>query len=169
MDSDREDLLYALEVQAKELIPVLTSVLVCVTVRDSAILDFVWLVNLIITCKTFYAILWMVGELVRHVRYGDVSDDSTQIHWRPPVVIPAEIDAAKIPVEYKCPITHDIMKSPAITCYGITYERAAIEEWLSYNRTDPSTQQRLKKKDVRPNYALQDCIQGWVNKTYPSH
>ena len=38
---------------------------------------------------------------------------------------------SKIPDEWKCPITHMIMRVPVIAEDGITYEQSAIIEWLN--------------------------------------
>ena len=37
----------------------------------------------------------------------------------------------------KCPISECLMKSPAITPYGFTYEESEIKDWLKKSNTDP--------------------------------
>ncbi len=53
-----------------------------------------------------------------------------------------------------CPITHQIMKDPHITKYGNSYEKDAILEWLSKNKSDPFTRQPLQAHEIYPNLAL---------------
>ena len=59
-----------------------------------------------------------------------------------------------IPSEYKCPITHEIMKDPVIDNEGNSYEKEYIEKWLSRNRTSPISRRPLHIRDLRPNIAL---------------
>lgn len=40
---------------------------------------------------------------------------------------------------FYCPITGDVMSDPVIDRDGITYERAAIEEWIQRRGTSPTT------------------------------
>lgn len=49
--------------------------------------------------------------------------------------------AAEVPVDLRCPITYQLLRDPVILAdSGQTYERAAIEEWLSRgNMRDPIT------------------------------
>ncbi|CAN0454341.1 unnamed protein product, partial [Scytosiphon promiscuus] len=56
--------------------------------------------------------------------------------------------------EHLCPITRCPMEDPAVACDGITYERAAIERWLSEHDTSPVTGQVLETKVVFKNWSL---------------
>ncbi|CAG7835245.1 unnamed protein product [Allacma fusca] len=63
------------------------------------------------------------------------------------------------PVEYFCPITHDIMVEPVTTGDGHTYERAAITEWfLTGKTTSPLTNIELGSLTLTPNFELQNRI-----------
>ncbi|CAL8088448.1 unnamed protein product [Orchesella dallaii] len=63
------------------------------------------------------------------------------------------------PVEFFCPITHDIMVEPVTTCDGHTYERAAITEWfLTGKTTSPLTNIELESMTLTPNFELQNRI-----------
>jgi hypothetical protein len=64
----------------------------------------------------------------------------------------------KIPEEFLCPITHEIMKDPVVTSDGNTYERQAIEQWLKRNNTSPLTNAPLANKKVIPNQHLKNTI-----------
>jgi ankyrin repeat protein len=57
----------------------------------------------------------------------------------------------EIPEEYLCPITHEIMQEPVSTRDGYTYEKSAIEKWLSTHSTSPLTNKLLLDKTIIPN------------------
>ncbi len=64
-----------------------------------------------------------------------------------------------------CPITQDFMRDPVVTADGQTYERDAIEKWLSRQRTrelpctSPLTGEPLADTKLVPNVALRGLIQ----------
>lgn len=41
--------------------------------------------------------------------------------------------------KYWCPITGEVMDDPVIAADGYTYERSAIEDWLSRSKESPIT------------------------------
>ncbi|EQC28381.1 hypothetical protein SDRG_13928 [Saprolegnia diclina VS20] len=65
-----------------------------------------------------------------------------------------------------CPITHDVMDDPVVTTDGHSYERSAIEEWISTSRegapgrqvTSPATNLPLRSLQLIPNLALKRAI-----------
>jgi tetratricopeptide (TPR) repeat protein len=64
----------------------------------------------------------------------------------------------KIPDEFYCPIYQTIMEDPVVAQDGHSYERSAIEEWLSTKDTSPMTNLPLSDKTVRPNIVLRNSI-----------
>ena len=58
---------------------------------------------------------------------------------------------------FMCPITLEIMKDPVICSDGITYEKSAIEEWLTIHSTSPVTRLPIKKKLIK-NIILRNII-----------
>lgn len=50
------------------------------------------------------------------------------------------------------------MVDPVLASDGFTYERYAIEDWLSRNDTSPMTNLPLPNKTVVPNIALGQVI-----------
>jgi Hint-domain/U-box domain len=63
------------------------------------------------------------------------------------------------PSSFLCPITQSVMTDPVIGSDGITYERAAITEWLSRgNRTSPVTRGVLSLILI-PNFAIKSAIE----------
>ena len=60
---------------------------------------------------------------------------------------------------FECPITYEILKDPVIAEDGNTYERKAIEGWISKGGVSPLTQERITIEGLRPNRAIRDAIQ----------
>ncbi|XP_031100720.1 U-box domain-containing protein 21-like [Ipomoea triloba] len=69
----------------------------------------------------------------------------------------------KIPSNFVCPISLDLMKDPVMLSTGITYDRDSIEAWIEAgNRTCPLTKQALLAgSDPVPNHAIRQMIQDW--------
>jgi len=70
----------------------------------------------------------------------------------------------KIPDDYRCPITRQIMVDPVSTSDGQTYEREAIEEWLRTKNTSPATGAKLTNKNLTPNIRLKSIISEFIDK-----
>ncbi|XP_062853770.1 WD repeat, SAM and U-box domain-containing protein 1 [Trichomycterus rosablanca] len=69
-----------------------------------------------------------------------------------------------IPDEYLCPITHEIMKDPVIAADGYSYEREAIESWISTkSRSSPMTNLPLQTTLLTPNRTLKMAICRWTS------
>lgn len=67
----------------------------------------------------------------------------------------------EVPEGFECPITSNLMVDPVITSDGHTYERYAIERWLSTNDTSPLTGALLLSNNMVPNIALRKMIQAF--------
>ena len=53
---------------------------------------------------------------------------------------PATTPPRALPSSFLCPITHTVMRDPVVlAASGLSYERAAITHWLSWENTDPLT------------------------------
>ena len=70
----------------------------------------------------------------------------------------------EIPDALTCPITLEIMKTPCIACDGFTYERSAIESWLTNNRTSPKTGEPLSTKVLFPNHGARQLIDDFIDE-----
>lgn len=58
-----------------------------------------------------------------------------------------------------CAITQSLMVDPVIDSEGNSYERDAIERWLSAgNSTSPITRNPLRRQDLRDNVAIRESI-----------
>lgn len=55
----------------------------------------------------------------------------------------------EIPDSFYCPLTFQIMVDPVIDPDGHSYERSAIEEWLSRSPFSPMTRKSLQIADLR--------------------
>ncbi|XP_058182776.1 U-box domain-containing protein 21-like [Rhododendron vialii] len=74
-----------------------------------------------------------------------------------------------IPINFRCPISLDLMKDPVTLSTGITYDRENIERWIeSGNNTCPITNRLITNQDPTPNHAIRKVIQSWCveNKSY---
>jgi hypothetical protein len=89
-----------------------------------------------------------------------------EVKWPPPLDVRKlgdDLSEDDIPDAYLCPITHSVMREPATTYLGTTYDRFAIERWLETKDTDPITQESLDSTSrLVPNYALRQAIEHWV-------
>ncbi|XP_059616079.1 WD repeat, SAM and U-box domain-containing protein 1-like isoform X2 [Phlebotomus argentipes] len=68
-----------------------------------------------------------------------------------------------IPLDYICPITHELMKNPVILEDGFSYEAAAIEEWFKMDKnTSPMTNLELTSTETIPNTQLRGKIEKYL-------
>ncbi|XP_077235351.1 U-box domain-containing protein 35-like [Tasmannia lanceolata] len=75
------------------------------------------------------------------------------------------LDAQLVPPShFICPILQDVMNDPCVAADGFTYDRSAIEIWLSMNDKSPMTNVPLLHKNLIPNYALLPAIMEWKSK-----
>lgn len=66
------------------------------------------------------------------------------------------------PVEFRCPLSKEIMRDPVILSTGQTYDRPFIQKWLKAgNRICPKTQQVLSHTILTPNVLVRDMITQW--------
>ncbi|CAK7326719.1 unnamed protein product [Dovyalis caffra] len=71
-------------------------------------------------------------------------------------------DTLKIPDDFLCPISLELMRDPVIVATGQTYERSYIQRWIDTgNSTCPKTQQKLEHMTLTPNYVLRSLITQW--------
>ena len=61
--------------------------------------------------------------------------------------------------EFFCPITCAVMEDPVIDPDGNSYERKAIEEWLTRYAASPITRNALSADQLIPNRALRASIE----------
>ena len=74
--------------------------------------------------------------------------------------------AAEAPAdEFICPITTEIMADPVVASDGHTYERAAIEHWLTKKMTSPKTGAALDSATLFPNHSIRRQIREWQERS----
>lgn len=101
--------------------------------------------------------------LLRRLHLRDVRDRMRAprtAHAPPPLSLPADLGDA--PADFLCPISHAVMTDPVVSPAGVSYERAALGQWLRLRKTDPSTQGPLEMHDVYTNLSLRSMITTWV-------
>ncbi|XP_027641032.2 WD repeat, SAM and U-box domain-containing protein 1 isoform X3 [Falco biarmicus] len=75
-------------------------------------------------------------------------------------MISASVD---IPDEFLCPITRELMKDPVIAADGYSYEKEAMENWISnQRRSSPMTNLPLHSPMLTPNRTLKMAISRWL-------
>ena len=79
------------------------------------------------------------------------------------------IDENKIPHEFYCSISQDIMKDPVKTVDGFTYDYESIEKWLATSWKSPLTGLNLTSKLLQPNNELKVQIQEFFKKQQKNH
>jgi STIP1 family protein 1 len=82
---------------------------------------------------------------------------------------PQNLEKREVPDYLVDGITFEIMHDPVVTKNGRSYERATLIEHLKRSATDPLTREPLKITDLRPNIALKEACEeflqansGWV-------
>lgn len=65
------------------------------------------------------------------------------------------------PGHFICPILKEVMEDPCVASDGYTYERRAIERWLSMNDKSPCTNTKMPDKNLITNRLLPSEINDW--------
>jgi hypothetical protein len=83
-------------------------------------------------------------------------------HYAPLPSSQSQQQAPQPPLEFLCPITHELMVDPVIlTADGHSYERLSIEQWLLGHKTSPITNKIVASKHLQPHYQLRNNINMW--------
>ncbi|CAL7950830.1 unnamed protein product [Xylocopa violacea] len=114
-------------------------------------------------------------ELTKRLHLEDDKETAetfkTQLYWlkcEDSNFIEISIDDTKIPHEFLCPITHEIMKEPVQCSDGFTYEKAAINEWFLCGKyTSPMTNKYLQDTSFNPNVELRNAIYTFLHGNRP--
>ena len=59
--------------------------------------------------------------------------------------------AARVPEQYVCRISNEVMRDPVVLADGYSYERRAAEAWLAARATSPATNRPLDHARATPN------------------
>ncbi|KAL6176400.1 hypothetical protein ACLB2K_053033 [Fragaria x ananassa] len=69
------------------------------------------------------------------------------------------------PVDFRCPISLELMRDPVAVATGQTYDRESIKLWIeSGHNTCPKTGQALVHTNLIPNRALKNLIAMWCRE-----
>lgn len=73
------------------------------------------------------------------------------------------------PLNFRCPISMEVMEDPVTIATGMTYERKNIEKWFfAYKKkTCPATMQSVESFDITPNHTLKRLIIAWQSEERP--
>ncbi|CAL5227072.1 g9976 [Coccomyxa viridis] len=66
------------------------------------------------------------------------------------------------PIHLICPLTKALFEDPVVAADGITYSRAAIEEWFRGHDTSPTTRARLESKILYPRNQKHLAVSRWL-------
>ncbi|XP_030550880.2 E3 ubiquitin-protein ligase PUB23-like [Rhodamnia argentea] len=75
------------------------------------------------------------------------------------------------PLDFRCPISMEVMEDPVTIATGMTYERRNIQKWFfAYKKkTCPATMQSVESFDVTPNHTLKRLIIAWQSEKRPGN
>lgn len=73
------------------------------------------------------------------------------------------------PNAFFCPITHSIMRDPAIIEDGVSYEYESIKKWLQTNDTSPITNSDVDDEIIIKNTNLKNVINLWLEAHGKKH
>ncbi|XP_057972852.1 U-box domain-containing protein 16 [Malania oleifera] len=76
-----------------------------------------------------------------------------------------QVADTNIPVDFRCPITLDLMRDPVVVATGQTFDRPSISSWINAgHKTCPKTGQTMAHTDLIPNRALKNLIALWCRE-----
>ncbi|KAI5070759.1 hypothetical protein GOP47_0015102 [Adiantum capillus-veneris] len=109
------------------------------------------------------------NDLASFVRYGKcVLYGATELQEeevREVSVEQSECDDVKVPEDFRCPISLELMTDPVIVATGQTYERAAITRWIEEgHQTCPKSGLMMAHTVLIPNQALRSLIWQWCER-----
>ena len=101
---------------------------------------------------------------------GAVPDAPT--HWPALLRIPKSIETRMIqstlvaPEAFICPLSLDLMRQPAITPRGTTYDREVLSRWVTAEGRYPAGEAAspLRMNQLAPNLIVRNLIQAWLDK-----
>lgn len=95
-------------------------------------------------------------------------DDITEFYFFNNVLVSKDeyefqvsIKNLKVPRDFICPISMELMKDPVVTSAGNTYDRQFIEQWLVSNNKDPLTNIVIEPF-VFPNILIRKLIRNFI-------
>ena len=111
---------------------------------------------------------WHPAALMNGAAKLDAFQGSRPKHWPPPLIIPESLDDLRgddaAPREFVCPLTFGLMRQPAVTPHGTTYDYEAVRSWADAQGRYPANEskQPLLHSELTPNRVLRNMIEEWV-------
>jgi hypothetical protein len=62
-------------------------------------------------------------------------------------------------------LNQEVMRDPVMATDGYTYERLALESWLTNHDTSPISNARMQHKHLIANHSLRSAIMEWRQRT----
>lgn len=86
------------------------------------------------------------------------------VHWPPPLHVPDEKEGSA-PEQLICPISRCVMRSPAVTPAGTSYDYEALATWIAANHKYPMNERpgELKIDDLAPNLVVRNLVQEFID------
>lgn len=85
-----------------------------------------------------------------------------QLQQEPQQVAPPQHFSATqkqgFPTSFHCPLSGMLMTDPVVAADGVSYQRAAITEWLQSHSNSPITRHALANKFLAPNHSLKAAV-----------
>lgn len=106
-----------------------------------------------------------------HLDIGPPEMAVAPVHWPQPLELPEAVALKarhEIPESFVCPLTMGVMRQPAITPRGTTYEFEALARWIDSRGRYPAGEAgSLFRDELAPNLALRNLIEAWVKEQTP--
>ncbi|CAA7033243.1 unnamed protein product [Microthlaspi erraticum] len=93
--------------------------------------------------------------ILNRLREVESKKPESEISSSSPAPIP------KVPDEFRCSLSTNIMSEPVVIASGQTFEKRYIKEWLISKQTCPKTFQVLSHRLWAPNDLIDDLIKQW--------
>ena len=108
------------------------------------------------------------AALIKRAMKLDAFPGNRPKHWPPPLIIPEALDDLirddATPKAFVCPLTMGLMRLPAVTPQGTTYDYEAVASWADARGRYPANEspELLSRPELAPNRVLQGMIEEWV-------
>ena len=103
---------------------------------------------------------------------ADAAACEQPMHWPPRLHVSGSVTARlqtgglAPPESFVCPLTFDLMREPAVTPRGTTYEREALTRWITAEGRYPlqEAKGKLGVEQLAPNLTVRNLIEVWLQE-----
>ena len=118
-----------------------------------------------------WGVAWEDEHGMMHLDIGPPEPAAAPVHWPQPLELPEAVALKarhEIPEAFVCPLTMGVMRQPAITPRGTTYEFEALVRWIDSRGRYPAGEAgALYRDELAPNLALRNLVEAWVKEQTP--